>query len=372
MSFLKITALKKSFTPEASAVKGVSLAVDAGEIVCLLGPSGCGKTTLLRMIAGLETPDSGQVFFAEQEITHLAPHRRGFGMMFQDFALFPHKNVFDNVAFGLQTRGESPQAVRQRVAEMLELVDLRGLEGRDISLLSGGEQQRVALARSLATGPQLLMLDEPLGALDRALRERLMLDLRHILKRVGVTAIYVTHDQSEAFAIADRIAVMNAGRIEQLDTPQRIYAHPASPFVARFLGFYNLLTGSVTPSGAVETTIGSLPLAVSELSTGKTATVLIKPDAVASFQLSAFSGQQSAVSGQLSAVGGQQLSSFILHPSSFNIKGVVMAISFRGKYYQVWLEVAGQRLMFELPSVKGWQVGETVQLTLNKEKMLVL
>ena len=373
-SFLEINALKKSFTPGVSAVNEVSLTVDAGEIVCLLGPSGCGKTTLLRMIAGLERPDSGQVFFGGREITALATHRRGFGMMFQDFALFPHKNVFDNVAFGLQTRGDSPAATRRRAAEMLELVDLRGFEDRDISLLSGGEQQRVALARSLATGPQLLMLDEPLGALDRALRERLMLELRQILKRVGVTALYVTHDQTEAFAIADRIAVMNAGRIEQLDAPQRIYARPASAFTARFLGFHNLLPGRVTPSGAVETAIGVLPLNAAQFSAGERVTVLIKPDAVKSFQLSAFSGQQSAFSFQQSAFGGQQSavgshpSSFRLPPSSFTIA----AISFRGKYYQVWFEAAGQRLMFELPSAEGWQVGDTARLTLDTEKMLVL
>ncbi len=363
-TILETKLLNKSFTPDVSAVNAVSLTVDADEIICLLGPSGCGKTTLLRMIAGLETPDSGQVFFAGQEITNLAPHRRGFGMMFQDFALFPHKNVFDNVAFGLQTRGNSPQAVQERVAEMLALVDLRNFEDRDISLLSGGEQQRVALARSLAPGPQLLMLDEPLGALDRALRERLMLDLRHILKRVGVTAIYVTHDQSEAFAVAERIAVMNAGRIEQLDAPPRIYARPASPFAARFLGFHNLLTGNITSSGEVDTVIGRLTLPSPLPPGGEQVTVLIKPDAVIGFQLSTFSGQLSAVSGQRSAVSDRR--------SAVEVEALVTAISFRGKYYQVWIKAAGQRLMFELPSAEGWQAGETVRLTLNVEKMLVL
>ncbi|RME51200.1 MAG: ABC transporter ATP-binding protein [Caldilineae bacterium] len=339
---LEIHNLRKSFAPGTPAVDGVTFAVQAGEIVCLLGPSGCGKTTLLRMIAGLETPDEGEVRFAGRSVANIPPHRRDFGMMFQDFALFPHKNVFENVAFGLQMRGDSPEEVRRRVAEMLALVDLQGLEERDVSRLSGGEQQRVALARSLAPGPRLLMLDEPLGSLDRALRERLMLDLRRILKRVGVTAIYVTHDQTEAFAVADRVAVMNAGRIEQLDTPQRIFAQPATPFVARFLGFHNLLPATTGADGTVVTPVGTLQTASPLPAAGTAVTVLLRPEAQAG------------------------------DAEHNRIEGRITAIAFRGKYYQLWLEANGQSLMFELPAVGNWQVGDRVRLSLPPRGVMLI
>jgi ABC-type Fe3+/spermidine/putrescine transport system ATPase subunit len=196
-------------------LRGVSLEAAEGEIVCLLGPSGCGKTTLLRVIAGLEVPERGDVIFDGRSVRDVPVHRRGFGLMFQDFALFPHLDVARNAAFGLRMMG-IPAAERQRrVQEVLSLVGLAGFERRDVAKLSGGEKQRVALARSLAPNPRLLMLDEPLGSLDAALRERLVIEIREIIKQVGRAALYVTHDQHEAFAIADRIIIMNEGRFEQ-------------------------------------------------------------------------------------------------------------------------------------------------------------
>src|SRR5512139_825048 len=227
---LEVLHLSKTFDDKL-ILDDVSLEITANEIVCLLGPSGCGKTTLLRLIAGLETADSGTITFDGQDVHNIPVHQRNFGLMFQDFALFPHKNVWDNVIFGLRMQNLPADRIQQLGHEALEMVGLSGFEKRDVHQLSGGERQRVALARSLAPQPQLLMLDEPLGALDRQLREELMIELRRILKAAHLTSIYVTHDQQEAFAVADRVAIMNAGRLEQLDTPQQIYAHPATEFV---------------------------------------------------------------------------------------------------------------------------------------------
>ena len=210
--FLEVTHVSKSY-PGLPVLKEASFAVAEGEIVCLLGPSGCGKTTLLRVVAGLETPDTGRVTFAGNDLATIPVHQRAFGFMFQDYALFPHRDVLGNVAFGLRMQGTPAAKITERVREALALVGLSGFERRRVIELSGGEMQRVALARSLAPRPQLLMLDEPLGALDRALREQLMNDLRGILKRIGLTALYVTHDQSEAFAIADRVLIMRDGQI---------------------------------------------------------------------------------------------------------------------------------------------------------------
>src|SRR5512136_2275132 len=242
MTLLTVSHLRKSFD-NAPLLRDVSFDVASSEIVCLLCPSGCGKTTLLNIIAGLELADSGQVLVEGQDISGVPVHRRGFGLMFQDLALFPHKNVRDNVAFGLRMAGLDLQAIDARVSEVLELVGLAGFEQRDVNQLSGGEQQRVALARSLAPRPRLLMLDEPLTSLDRTLRERLMNELRDILTRVGQTAIYVTHDQQEAFALADRVVILNAGRVAQIGTPLQVYGHPADAFVAHFLGLTNLVRG---------------------------------------------------------------------------------------------------------------------------------
>jgi ABC-type Fe3+/spermidine/putrescine transport system ATPase subunit len=244
----------------APLLQDVSLTINAGEIVCLLGPSGSGKTTLLRIIAGLETAEQGEIFFAGQDMRHVPVHQRNFGMMFQDLALFPHKNVFENVAFGLRMQNVSPAEIRTRVQEILDLVGLRGFGQRNVNQLSGGEQQRVALARALAPQPRLLMFDEPLGALDRILREQLVVDLRSILKRIGMTALYVTHDQDEAFAIADRIAIIHAGRIVQIGLPAEIYHAPANAFVARFLGMTNLLPARWKGDHHIETALGVFPV----------------------------------------------------------------------------------------------------------------
>jgi thiamine transport system ATP-binding protein len=219
------------------ALDGVDLVVGDGEIVSVLGPSGSGKSTLLRAIAGLEPPVRGHVEWDGDDLAGVPPHRRQLGLMFQDHTLFPHRDVLGNVTFGLRMRNVRSAQADARARELLTLVGLGGYEHRRVTELSGGEQQRVALARALAPAPRLLMLDEPLGSLDRALRERLMVELRDLLTRLGLTSLYVTHDHDEAFALADRVAVMHDGRIEQLGTPVEVWEHPASELVARFLGY---------------------------------------------------------------------------------------------------------------------------------------
>jgi len=227
----------------------ISFKVDTGETVCLLGASGSGKSTLLRIIAGLEEADSGFVSFNGLDLTSTPPHLRDFGLVFQDYALFPHLNVDENVAFGLKMRRLPQSEILQRVASSLEMVNLSGFGTRQVTDLSGGEQQRVALARALATRPRLLMFDEPLGALDRTLREDLLNELRSILHQTNIPAIYVTHDQEEAFTIADRVLILNNGEIIREGTPADVWANPGSEFVAGFLGLGNVIEGTVIERG---------------------------------------------------------------------------------------------------------------------------
>ncbi len=228
------------------AVNDLSLEIERGEFFSMLGPSGCGKTTTLRMIAGFEEVSSGTVYLGDQEVTELPPYKRDVNTVFQNYALFPHLNVFDNVAFGLRRKKVADAEVRRRVAEMLELVELPGYDQRKPSQLSGGQQQRVALARALINHPRVLLLDEPLGALDLKLRKQMQIELKGIQQNVGITFVYVTHDQDEAMTMSDRIAVMRGGRVEQLGKPADLYERPVTDFVAGFLGVSNLLDGKVS------------------------------------------------------------------------------------------------------------------------------
>jgi ABC-type Fe3+/spermidine/putrescine transport system ATPase subunit len=355
MPYLTLTNIQKSYNT-APVLAGVNLAVDAGEIVCLLGPSGCGKTTLLRIVAGLEQADQGELRFDGQDLARIPVHRRRFGLMFQEFALFPHKSVAENVAFGLRMMGSSKAEIGRRVAEMLDLVNLEGYGSRSIFALSGGERQRVALARSLAPNPRLLMLDEPLGSLDRTLREELMTELRRILKRVGVTALYVTHDQQESFAIGDRIIVMNAGRFEQVGRPQEVYGRPATPFVARFLGLTNLLPAQIhvdTPQTA-QTPLGIFHLPKS--TSPREYTLLIRPEI-----------ERENLGKQ--ADGGV-------------ITGILTAVSFRGSDYHIDVAVRGDDgrsypLDFILPTRHRGQlhlpaVGDEILLGIDASQLVTL
>lgn len=240
MSFLSLQNISKRYGATL-AVADLSLVVERGEFFGLLGPSGCGKTTTLRMLAGLEKPDAGSIEFDGADITERSPERRGFGMVFQNYALFPHLNVFENVAFGLRARRRPKAEVSERVSSALTLVQLPGYEQRRIDELSGGQQQRVAIARAIAIEPALLLFDEPLSNLDVALREETREELRELVERLGLTAVYVTHDQEEAFALCDRISVMSDGHILQTGAPRELYERPTQIFVARFLGRNNLI-----------------------------------------------------------------------------------------------------------------------------------
>jgi ABC-type Fe3+/spermidine/putrescine transport system ATPase subunit len=307
---LQAREIEKSFDGQP-VLRGISLNAQEGEIVALLGPSGCGKTTFLRIIAGLEQADRGQLLLNGADLTKIPIHKRGFGMVFQDYALFPHRDVWQNVAFGLRMLNLEQESIKGRVWQVLELVGLTAFGQRPVHELSGGEQQRVALARALAPWPRVLLLDEPLGSLDRGLRERLMGDLRAILKRAAnpagslsaaksgaftssgdanvprsagseeMTSIYVTHDQEEAFAIADRIVVVNAGQVEQTGTPVDLYRRPESVFVARFLGMENLLPAELSSEkpGRIQCSLGELQITTAVDAIQGPATLLIRPSA---------------------------------------------------------------------------------------------
>jgi iron(III) transport system ATP-binding protein len=265
------------------AVDRVSLTIEPGELVTLLGPSGCGKTTILRIVAGLETATAGRVFIADADVTLLPPNARDVTMMFQSYALFPHLTVFENVAYGLRVLKTPEAEIGRAVAEVMELVGMTGMAQRSPSALSGGQQQRVALARSLVLNPQVLLFDEPLSNLDAKLRKRMREEIRLLQQRLGITAIYVTHDQAEALAISDRIVVMEKGRIAQIGSPLELYHEPANRFVAEFIGEANFLPGTIESAsdGSVDLRLGPQLLRVkSRLSSPGPVTVLARPETI--------------------------------------------------------------------------------------------
>ena len=250
---LELKNIKKSFQEGEDVLESICLTAKKGEFVTLLGSSGCGKTTTLRIIAGLEQPDSGQVFLNGKDVTSLEPNQRNVNTVFQNYALFPHMNVADNIGYGLKLKKTPKAEISRRVKEMLELVQLSGFEKRKPSELSGGQRQRVAIARALVNNPEVLLLDEPLGALDLQLRRAMQHELKRLQKKLGITFIYITHDQEEAINMSDTIAVMNHGRFEQIGTPDEIYNHPKTSYVASFVGNANILTGVVENIGTEET-----------------------------------------------------------------------------------------------------------------------
>ena len=280
--YLDVWGVAKSFKG-TRVMSDLNFRVDRGELVSLLGPSGCGKSTLLRIIAGLLDSDEGSVVLNGRDITWLPAHKRNVSVVFQNYALFPHLNVAENVAFGLRARGTAKGSTGERVAEALSLVRMNEFADRPIAALSGGQQQRVAVARALVVGPDLLLLDEPFSALDRKLRETMQVELKALLRDRGITAIFVTHDQEEAMGVSDRIAVMNAGRIEQFADPSTLYSRPASPFVMDFVGLSARLTGKITAkdgnTATIETAFGPIR-AKTDAPVGATALAGVRPELI--------------------------------------------------------------------------------------------
>lgn len=338
---LSIQGISKSFD-ENPVLRGITFDLNGGEIIALLGPSGCGKSTLLAIIAGIEHQDQGSIFWKSSKIDAIPPHQRGFGLMFQDYVLFPHLDVHENIVFGLKMTGTETDELNDRVEETLELVGLKGFGERDVNSLSGGEQQRVALARSLAPKPELLMLDEPLGSVDRTMRERLLNELRRILRQLEQTAIYVTHDQEEAFAIADRVVLMREGGIEQIGPPEEIYRQPATLFVAQFLGLKNLIPGNALAEegiNIVSTEIGDFP---SDGSGEGPVILLLRPD-----------------SATLDGRG------------EIKLDGKLVDKTFRGSLCQVSVSIKGILLEFNfLSNTDLPEIGESIRLRLNANEAI--
>jgi putative spermidine/putrescine transport system ATP-binding protein len=351
MAFLEIENLQKSYGTHA-VVRDFALAAERGEFVSFLGPSGCGKTTTLRMVAGFETPNAGSIRIDGKEVTRLRPNQRNVGMVFQSYALFPNLTVAENVGFGLKVARRPAAEIRARVAEMLRLIKLPDLAGRYPYQLSGGQQQRVALARALAIKPQVLLLDEPLSALDAKIRVSLREEIRGIQRALGITAIYVTHDQEEALSMSDRIVVLNEGRIEQIGTPFEIYNYPRTRFVASFVGTLNILRGTVIDPAGGRIAVDGQEIAaaggINDARAGEHRSVALRPEAVS---LNGIDGVRNRMQGTIEEV---------------NFLGSVVRIRVRLKEHAISLDT------FNQPNQAPPGRGQPVTLSFAREDLLVL
>ena len=341
---VRLENLRRSYAG-ITALDGLSLTLAPGELVALLGPSGCGKTTAMRLVAGLEEANSGRVLFGGRDVTGLPANKRNVGMVFQAYSLFPHMAAWENVAFGLQIRHVATAERKQRAIDVLELVGLGRYANRYPSQLSGGQQQRVALARALAIRPQVLLLDEPLSALDAKVRSRLRDEIRRVQLEVGITTLFVTHDQEEALAIADRVGVMQSGRLEQLGPPTEIYSRPATPFVAEFVGLTNRLAGNVK-GGAVEVRGVRLPLVQPDVADGP-ATALVRPEAVS-----------------LTSRGDGEEGLLV---------GTVLTVAFLGAVSRVTVDLGDTTVLAQMPtsSASEHPAGTRVRLELRSDPVLI-
>ena len=339
---IRLRGVTKRFAG-TTAVDNLSLDIERGELVSLVGGSGCGKTTTLRLIAGFERPDAGEVLFDDRVVNAVTPRRRGVGIVFQSYALFPTMTVADNIAFGLRVTGRPAAEIRARVAELVALTHLGGFEHRYPHQLSGGQQQRVALARALARRPQILLLDEPLSALDAKIRLRLRGEIRKIQTHLGITTVYVTHDQEEALSIADRIAVMRAGRIEQVGRPEEIYAAPRTDFVADFIGLSNLMTCRVlsAPEGVVEWEGERLRVPVGDAADGASVTVSVRPEKLTLLT------ERTPV------------------PPANRLEGVLDVVTFLGPFVRLEVSVHGRPFWVDVPTAHAAALERRKPLTLG-------
>ena len=334
-----LEACAKTFADDTRALEPVTLEIARGETLVFLGPSGCGKTTTLRIIAGLEAPDAGgRVRFDGEDVTSIPIERRNVGMVFQSYALFPNMNVAENIGYGLKIRGASRAECQARVEELVALTGIEGLERRQVDQLSGGQRQRVALARAVAPRPRVLLLDEPLTALDASLRERLRVELNRLLRSLGITTVYVTHDQAEAMALGDRIVVMRAGAIAQIGSPREIYFEPASRFVAEFVGAANIVEGTAC-DGAIVLPGGRIPIGT----TGKV-TLMLRPETIA-----------------------------VVPPDAAELSGRIENVTFVGDRQRIVIADAASRpLLIDAPNTIAAAPGERVGLRVDPTRIRVL
>ena len=337
---IELVGITKSFGSE-QVLKDLDLYILDNEFITLLGPSGCGKTTTLRIIGGFVTPDTGKVIFEDQDITNLPPYKRQLNTVFQKYALFPHMDVFENIAFGLRIKGLPEDEIRRQVGEMLEMVGLSGFENRSVTSMSGGQQQRIAIARALVNKPRVLLLDEPLGALDLKMRQDMQYELKNIHKQAGITFIYVTHDQEEALTLSDTIAVMNQGVIQQIGTPEDIYNEPKNAFVADFIGDSNIIDGIMVRDCLVNIFGVNFPCVDSGFGEDKPVDVVIRPEDV-----------------------------MLISPVKSALRGVVTSIIFRGVHYE--MDVMANGYEWLVHSTKPVAVGTEVGIDVEPENIQIM
>lgn len=332
--------VKKSFD-ETEVLNNVNLYVLKNEFITFLGPSGCGKTTTLRIIGGFEKPDSGDVFFEGQRINDLPPYQRKVNTVFQKYALFPHMNVYENIAFGLKIKKMDRPTIDRKVDEMLELVNLKGFQKRSVESLSGGQQQRVAIARALVNQPEVLLLDEPLGALDLKLRKEMQIELKNIHKQTGITFVYVTHDQEEALTMSDTIVVMNAGRIQQIGTPQMIYNEPKNAFVADFIGESNIIKGRMLKDYSVEFANRVFECLDKDFAINEEIDAVVRPEDIK-----------------------------LVSEEEGMISGLVKSVTFKGVHYEMLVE--GQDYVWTIHNTQMAEVGTKIGMVMNPNDIHIM
>ncbi len=340
-NIIELKGITRSFDDNGFiAVKDFNLEVKKGEFVTFLGPSGCGKTTTLRMIAGFDMPTEGQILLNGKDIAHLPPNKRPINTVFQRYALFPHMNIYDNIAFGLKIKKMSKSEISRKVKKVLEMVDLEGFENRKVSTLSGGQQQRIAIARALVNEPEILLLDEPLGALDLKMRKEMQIELKNMHDKLGITFIYVTHDQEEALTMSDKIVVMSEGKIQQIGTPEDIYNEPINAFVADFIGESNIFKGIMTGKMKVRFCGGEFEC-VDDVAEGTLVDVVVRPEDV-----------------------------IITTPEKGTVTGVVTSVIFKGIHYEINVESGKNEMVIQ--STKSAKVGDEVGMCLDPDGIHIM